>query len=351
MYTINLEQEISSLITILNLETSLKLPLIKYKFLITLSQLKMNSKALSYDDEKELYTYINKSKNILQDNLNNYTDEIQDNLIINLNYLNKYIKHSINNSSKTILELRLYIKDELKHFFILLQNMLNSLYKSSKKNILNKYILNKNNFATQNLSFATNQMAYFSILKRDYLRLSNYKTRLNVFPFCKVQSNNFDSYFIAADLDFSNVSDNYLDETLDDDFLYEFFYIIEIHTNNLSKLVLDIIQIINQNNDIIKLPKSIYHKLNILSEELTSKSILSFEYIKSNSINLENILNSNLFNLILICKKTLTILIDALSKITFTQNSISTNNKKLFISPNNLTECIDNANKFIITFK
>ncbi len=148
-------------------------------------------------------------------------------------------------NDQVALDMRMYVKEEIKNIIKLtanLQKTLLHLAKDHTKTIMPGYThLQK----AQPISFAHHLLAYVEMLKRDAQRLKDAYKRTNVLPLgagaLAATTYPLDREFVAAELNFESVSLNSLDAVSDRDFCLEFLSSLSILMMHLSRFSEEII--------------------------------------------------------------------------------------------------------------
>ena len=148
-------------------------------------------------------------------------------------------------NDQVALDMRMYVKEEIKNIIKLtanLQKTLLTLAKEHTQTIMPGYThLQK----AQPISFAHHLLAYVEMLKRDVQRLEDTYKRTNVLPLgagaLAATTYPLDRDFVAKELDFGSVSLNSLDAVSDRDFCIEFLSSLSILMMHLSRFSEEII--------------------------------------------------------------------------------------------------------------
>lgn len=148
-------------------------------------------------------------------------------------------------NDQVALDIRMYLKDEI--------TAISSMLIALKKNILN---ISEENTGTilpgythlqraQPITFAHHMMAYFEMFKRDYSRLSDCYSRMNMLPLgsgaLAGTTYPLDRHMVAAELGFCDVTRNSLDAVSDRDFAIELASCLSILMMHISRLSEEII--------------------------------------------------------------------------------------------------------------
>ena len=148
-------------------------------------------------------------------------------------------------NDQVALDMKLYVKSEIKNIKALLLKLINVLVKVAEENVDTIMPGYTHLQRAQPITFAHEMMAYVEMFKRDYLRLSN---TLDIMNYCPLGSGalasttyNIDREFTAAALGFKAPTMNSLDGVSDRDFCIELASDIAIAMVHLSRLSEEII--------------------------------------------------------------------------------------------------------------
>ena len=143
------------------------------------------------------------------------------------------------------LDMRMYLRDEIKKVSGLIKNLQDSIVKLSEKNmevIMPGFTHLQH---AQPVLFSHHLMAYFSMLKRDRERFADCQNRMNVLPLgagaLAGTSFSIDREFVARQLGFSSISENSIDTVSDRDFVIEFLSAGAIMMMHLSRLAEELV--------------------------------------------------------------------------------------------------------------
>ena len=143
------------------------------------------------------------------------------------------------------LDMRMYLRDEIKKISALIENLQDSIVKSSEKNmgvIMPGFTHLQH---AQPVLFSHHLMAYFFMLKRDRERFADCLNRTNVLPLgagaLAGTSFSIDREFIARQLGFSSISENSIDTVSDRDFVIEFLSAGAMLMMHLSRLAEELV--------------------------------------------------------------------------------------------------------------
>lgn len=148
-------------------------------------------------------------------------------------------------NDQVALDIRMYVKDEIKEiqsFIKDLQAVLNKIAKNNVDTIMPGYTHLQR---AQPITFAHHVLAYFEMFKRDYERLSDVYKRTNVMPLGSgaLASTTYplDRYMVAEELGFESITLNSLDGVSDRDFCIELLSALSIVMMHLSRFCEEII--------------------------------------------------------------------------------------------------------------
>ncbi len=148
-------------------------------------------------------------------------------------------------NDQVALDLRLYLKDEIKEIEILIKNFIKTLLNKSEENLETVMPGYTHLQRAQPITFASHLMAYVEMLKRDFERLEDCYKRTNISPLgsCALATTtyNIDRNFTKDLLGFSDISKNSIDGVSDRDFVLELASVISIIMMHLSRFSEEII--------------------------------------------------------------------------------------------------------------
>ncbi|MFW6022642.1 MAG: argininosuccinate lyase [Halanaerobiaceae bacterium] len=148
-------------------------------------------------------------------------------------------------NDQVALDIRLYLRDEIKNIQNLLINFMESIIKIAE-NSTDIYMPGYTHLQrAQVITYAHHLMAYYFMLKRDFEKLSDNYKRVNVLPLgsgaLAGTTYQLDREFVANKLGFDSVSQNSIDGVSDRDFIIEFLSISSTIIMHLSRLSEEII--------------------------------------------------------------------------------------------------------------
>lgn len=148
-------------------------------------------------------------------------------------------------NDQVALDIRMYLKDEITAISSMLIALKKNILKISEENtgtILPGYTHLQR---AQPITFAHHMMAYFEMFKRDYSRLSDCYSRMNMLPLgsgaLAGTTYPLDRHMVAAELGFCDVTKNSLDAVSDRDFAIELASCLSILMMHISRLSEEII--------------------------------------------------------------------------------------------------------------
>ena len=148
-------------------------------------------------------------------------------------------------NDQVALDIRMYLKDEITIISDMIISLQNTLIKISEENIDTILPGYTHLQRAQPITFAHHMMAYFEMFKRDYGRLSDCYTRMNILPLgsgaLAGTTYPLDRYMVAKELGFNDVSQNSLDGVSDRDFAIELVSCLSILMMHLSRFSEEII--------------------------------------------------------------------------------------------------------------
>lgn len=198
--------------------------------------------------EKELLNILDELEN--GDLEIDYTSEdihmfIESVLTKRLGNIGKKVHTARSRNDQVAVDLRLYLRDEIKEIQKLLRELIKSFVNKAEENIETVMPGYTHLQRAQPITFASYLMAYVEMLRRDYDRLENCNTRLNISPLgsCALATTtyNIDRDFTRELLGFDDISKNSIDGVSDRDFVIELASVISIIMMHLSRLSEEII--------------------------------------------------------------------------------------------------------------
>ena len=148
-------------------------------------------------------------------------------------------------NDQVALDLRMYLKDEIKEITNLIKEFITTLLNKAEENLETVMPGYTHLQRAQPITFASHLMAYVEMLKRDLERLEDCYKRTNISPLgsCALATTtyNIDRNFTKELLDFSDISKNSIDGVSDRDFVLELASIISIIMMHLSRLSEEVI--------------------------------------------------------------------------------------------------------------
>lgn len=148
-------------------------------------------------------------------------------------------------NDQVALDLKMYVKDEIKEIKKLLKELIKSLINKAEDNLETIMPGYTHLQRAQPVSFAHHLMAYTQMLKRDYIRLENCLELLDVSPIgsCALAGTGYDldREYEKELLGFGAITENSLDGVSDRDYLIELASIISIIMMHLSRFSEEVI--------------------------------------------------------------------------------------------------------------
>jgi len=142
-------------------------------------------------------------------------------------------------NDQVALDIRLYLKDEIKVIKSMLLNLQNSLLKIAENNLDTIMPGYTHLQRAQPITFSHHMMAYFQMFKRDLERLDDCLKRINILPLgsgaLAGTTYPLDRDMVAAELGFDSITENSLDGVSDRDFVIELASCISIIMMHLSR--------------------------------------------------------------------------------------------------------------------
>lgn len=170
---------------------------------------------------------------------------IEKNLISRIGDTGKKLHTGRSRNDQVALDIRMYLKDEIKVISDMLVSLKNTIIKIAEENIDTILPGYTHLQRAQPITFAHHMMAYFEMLKRDFGRLNDCYSRMNVLPLgsgaLAGTTYPLDRYMVAKELGFSDISQNSLDGVSDRDFAIELVSCLSILMMHLSRLSEEII--------------------------------------------------------------------------------------------------------------
>lgn len=166
-------------------------------------------------------------------------------LISRIGDIGKKLHTGRSRNDQVALDMRIYVKDEIKEIqamILKLQYILIKLSKEHTDTIMPGYTHLQR---AQPITLAHHLMAYFEMLKRDFERLNNTYERTNILPLgsgaLAATTYPLDRYAVAKELAFSDITYNSLDGVSDRDYCIELLNNISLIMMHLSRFSEEII--------------------------------------------------------------------------------------------------------------
>jgi len=170
---------------------------------------------------------------------------IEKNLILRIGDTGKKLHTGRSRNDQVALDIRMYLKDEITVISDMIVSLENTIIKIAEENIDTILPGYTHLQRAQPITFAHHMMAYFEMLKRDFGRVSDCYSRMNVLPLgsgaLAGTTYPLDRYMVANELGFNDISQNSLDGVSDRDFAIELVSCLSILMMHLSRLSEEII--------------------------------------------------------------------------------------------------------------
>ena len=157
----------------------------------------------------------------------------------------KRLHTSRSRNDQVALDMRMYLRDELKAVKELVMNLMQTVIGIAKDNtdtVMSGYTHLQR---AQPVTLAHELLAYAQMFKRDVLRLDDCYERTNILPLgsCALAGTTYpiDRYEVCRELGFDDVTDNSIDGVSDRDFVLEFAFdlsMIQMHLSRFSEEVI-----------------------------------------------------------------------------------------------------------------
>ncbi|WP_024831653.1 argininosuccinate lyase [Ruminiclostridium josui] len=148
-------------------------------------------------------------------------------------------------NDQVALDIRMYLRDEIISIKEMIALLLSTLVKISEANLDTIMPGYTHLQRAQPITLAHHMMAYFEMFKRDYQRLCDCYSRMNILPLgsgaLAGTTYPLDRYMVAQELGFDDVTQNSLDGVSDRDFAIELASCLSILMMHLSRLSEEII--------------------------------------------------------------------------------------------------------------
>ena len=157
----------------------------------------------------------------------------------------KRLHTSRSRNDQVALDMRMYLRDEIKAVKELVMNLMQTVIGIAKDNtdtVMSGYTHLQR---AQPVTLAHELLAYAQMFKRDVLRLDDCYARTNILPLgsCALAGTTYpiDRYGVCRELGFDDVTDNSIDGVSDRDFVLEFAFdlsMIQMHLSRFSEEVI-----------------------------------------------------------------------------------------------------------------
>ncbi len=166
-------------------------------------------------------------------------------LILRIGDTGKKLHTGRSRNDQVALDIRMYLRDEITAIKEMIAVFLGTLVKISESNLDTIMPGYTHLQRAQPITLAHHMMAYFEMFKRDYQRLCDCYSRLNILPLgsgaLAGTTYPLDRYMVAQELGFDDVTQNSLDGVSDRDFAIELASCLSILMMHLSRLSEEII--------------------------------------------------------------------------------------------------------------
>jgi len=166
-------------------------------------------------------------------------------LIERIGEVGKKLHTARSRNDQVVLDLRMYLKDEIVCIQSLLTTLLKTLLELSKKHTETLIAGCTHLQKAQPVTLSHHLLAYFEMFKRDYERLTDVYKRTNVMPLgsCALAGTTYplDREFVAKELGFTGMTLNSMDAVSDRDFCVELESAIALISVHLSRFCEEII--------------------------------------------------------------------------------------------------------------
>ncbi len=194
---------------------------------------------------KEVLTDIEEGKISFDEKAEDIHMNIETILISRIGDVGKRLHTGRSRNDQVALDIRMYVKEEIKEIEKLIKNLMEVLNKLAEKNMDTIMPGYTHLQRAQPITFAHHLLAYVEMLKRDYARLEDTYKRTNVMPLGSgaLASTTYplDRDFVAEQLGFDSITLNSLDGVSDRDFCIEFLNALSILMMHLSRFCEEII--------------------------------------------------------------------------------------------------------------
>lgn len=206
---------------------------------------------------KEILDDISEGKISFDEKAEDIHMNIETILIERIGDVGKRLHTGRSRNDQVALDLRMYLKEEIKEIKALIKKLLDTLNKTAKDNIdtiMPGYTHLQN---AQPVTFAHHLLAYVEMFKRDYDRLSDCFRRTNVMPLGAgaLASTTYplNREIVCELLEFDSITLNSMDSVSDRDFAAELLYCLSMVMMHLSRFCEEIILWSNQQFKFIEL--------------------------------------------------------------------------------------------------
>jgi argininosuccinate lyase len=207
---------------------------------------------------KEIYNEIEKGKFVFKKELEDIHMNIESALIKKIGDVGGKLHTARSRNDQVALDLRLYLRDQIKEIQILLRNLQKVLVGLSHKYLETVMPGYTHMQRAQPVLLSHHLMAYVHMFERDKMRLGDCLKRLNVCPLgsCALAGTSLpiDREYVAKLLGFDSVSENSIDAVSDRDFALEFLSNASILIMHISRVAHEIVMWASQEFCFVELP-------------------------------------------------------------------------------------------------
>ncbi|MCL4456382.1 MAG: argininosuccinate lyase [Nitrospirae bacterium] len=207
---------------------------------------------------KEIYHEIENGKFKFRKELEDIHMNIESALIEKIGEIGGRLHTARSRNDQVVLDIRLYLRDEVKEVVSLLKGIETALAEIAEKNlgvIMPGYTHLQR---AQPVLLSHHLMAYAHMFERDKMRFVDALKRINILPLgsCALAGTTLptDRHYIAELLGFDSVSENSMDSVSDRDFLLEFSSCASIFMTHISRMAEELILWSSEEFSFIELP-------------------------------------------------------------------------------------------------
>lgn len=209
---------------------------------------------------KEIYNEIEEGKFLFKEELEDIHMNIESALIEKIGDTGGKLHTARSRNDQIALDLRLYLRDEIKEINRLLLRLQKVLVDLSSRHIETVMPGYTHMQRAQPILLSHHLMAYVQMFERDIMRFEDCLKRLNVSPLgsCALAGTSIpiDRQYVAKLLGFDSVSENSIDAVSDRDFVLEFLCHASIFMMHVSRIAEEIVIWSSQEFGFIELPEA-----------------------------------------------------------------------------------------------